>query len=63
MYDPDKAKFLWKKAGSPSFELQVSEGAFSGCTDAGVLFQESLRTAGIDMNVKRVSGDGYWSNV
>jgi peptide/nickel transport system substrate-binding protein len=46
MYDPDKAKFLWKKAGSPSFDLQVSEGAFSGCTDAGVLFQESLRTAG-----------------
>ena len=63
MYDPDKAKSLWKKAGSPAIELQVSEGAFSGATDAGVLFQESLKKAGIDMNVKRVSGDGYWDNV
>ncbi len=62
-YDPDKAKFLWKKAGSPSYELQVSEGAFPGATDSGVLFQEALKAAGIDMKVTRVSGDGYWSNV
>ena len=63
MYDPDNAKFLWKKAGNPTIELQVSEGAFPGATDSGVLFQESLKAAGINMNVKRVSGDGYWSNV
>ncbi|MDX7950073.1 ABC transporter substrate-binding protein [Lichenihabitans sp. Uapishka_5] len=62
-YDPDKAKFHWKKAGSPSFDLQVSEGAFSGATDAGVLYQEAMKKAGIDINVKRVSGDGYWDNV
>lgn len=62
-YDPDKAAFHWKKAGSPAFELQVSEGAFSGCTDAGVLFQEAMKKAGVDLNVKRVSGDGYWDNV
>ena len=62
-YDPDKAAFHWKKAGNPSFELQVSEGAFSGATDAGVLFQEAMKKAGVDLNVKRVSGDGYWDNV
>ena len=62
-YDPDKAAFYWKKAGSPAFELQVSEGAFSGCTDAGVLYQEAMKKAGINLNVKRVSGDGYWDNV
>ncbi|WP_237480650.1 ABC transporter substrate-binding protein [Lichenibacterium dinghuense] len=62
-YDPDRAASLYKKAGSPKFRLQVSEGAFSGATDAGVLYQEALKKAGIDLEVVRVSGDGYWSNV
>ena len=64
-YDPEKAKFHYKKAGlnAPALELQVSEGAFSGATDAGQIFQESLSKAGIKMELKRVSGDGYWDNV
>ena len=62
-YDPDKAAFYWKKAGNPPFALQVSEGAFSGATDAGVLYQEAMKKAGVDLDVKRVSGDGYWDNV
>jgi peptide/nickel transport system substrate-binding protein len=63
-YDPDKAKFHFKKAGiSSSIELQVSEGAFSGATDSGQIFQESLSKAGIKLDLKRVSGDGYWDNV
>jgi peptide/nickel transport system substrate-binding protein len=64
-YDPDKAAFYFKKAGMANAkpELQVSEGAFSGATDAAVLYQEALKKAGIDLTVKRVSGDGYWDNV
>ncbi|MBV8764304.1 MAG: ABC transporter substrate-binding protein [Hyphomicrobiales bacterium] len=64
-YDPEKAAFHLKKAGMPNakFELQVSEGAFSGATDAAVLYQEALKKAGMNLDVKRVSGDGYWSNV
>jgi peptide/nickel transport system substrate-binding protein len=63
-YDPEKAKFHFKKAGvSGPFELQVSEGAFSGATDSAVIFQESLKKAGATLDVKRVSGDGYWDNV
>jgi peptide/nickel transport system substrate-binding protein len=63
-YDPDKAKFHFKKSGiSSSVELQVSEGAFSGATDSGQIYQESLAKAGINMDLKRVSGDGYWDNV
>ena len=63
-YDPDKAAFHFKKAGiTGPFDLEVSEGAFSGATDSAVLFQESLKKAGANLNVKRVSGDGYWSNV
>ena len=39
-YDPDKAKFHFKKANiSAPLELQVSEGAFSGATDSGQVFQ------------------------
>lgn len=63
-YDPDKSKFHFKKSGiSGPFELLVSEGAFSGATDSGVIFQESLNKAGVTLDVKRVSGDGYWDNV
>ena len=63
-YDPDKAKFHFKKANiSAPIELQVSEGAFSGATDSGQVFQESLSKAGIKLDLKRVSGDGYWDNV
>jgi peptide/nickel transport system substrate-binding protein len=63
-YDPDKAKFHFKKSGVTSgVELQVSEGAFSGATDSGQIYQESLAKAGINMDLKRVSGDGYWDNV
>jgi len=63
-YDPDKAKFHFKKAGiSSPIELQVSEGAFTGATDSGQIFQESLSKAGITLDLKRVSGDGYWDNV
>ena len=63
-YDPDKAAFHFKKAGiTGPFELQVSEGAFTGATDAAVLFQEALKRTGASLDVKRVSGDGYWDNV
>ncbi len=63
-YDPDKAAFHFKKSGiNGPIELQVSEGAFSGATDSAVLYQEALKKAGITLDVKRVSGDGYWSNV
>ncbi len=63
-YDPDKAAFHFKKAGmSGPFELQVSEGAFTGATDSAVIFQESLKKAKANLDVKRVSGDGYWDNV
>ena len=63
-YDPDKAAFHFKKAGaSGKIELQVSEGAFSGATDSAVLYQESAKKGGVEIDVKRVSGDGYWDNV
>ncbi|KAB0682526.1 ABC transporter substrate-binding protein [Aureimonas leprariae] len=63
-YDPDKAAFHYKKSGhSGSVLLRTSEVAFPGAVDAAVLYQQSARKAGIEIEVKREPGDGYWSNV
>ncbi len=64
-YDPDKAAFHFKKAdiGSQAIELQTSEGAWGSAVDCAALYQESMKKAGIALNVKKVSADGYWDNV
>ncbi|MDQ7247738.1 ABC transporter substrate-binding protein [Dongia sedimenti] len=63
-YDPDKAAFHFKKAGvSMPIDLQTSEGAWNSAVDCAQLFQESAKKAGVPLNVKKVSGDGYWDNV
>ena len=64
-YDPDKAKFHLKKAGHDSIELELSlaNTAFEGAIDAGVLFAERAKVAGIDLKINREPDDGYWSNV
>ncbi len=65
VYDPDKAKFHLKQAGMSSLKVQLSaaDAAFPGAVDAGVLYQDSAKKAGIDIEVKRVPNDGYWSDV
>ena len=64
-YDPDKAAFHFKKSGlaNTAIELQTSEGAWSSAVDCASLYQESLKHAGINLNIKKVSADGYWDNV
>ncbi|WP_193368716.1 ABC transporter substrate-binding protein [Pelagibius marinus] len=63
-YDPDKAAFHFKKSGHDgSVLLRTSEVAFPGAVDAAVLYQESCKKAGIEIEIKREPGDGYWSNV
>ena len=64
-YDPDKARFYLKQAGLDSVNINISaaDAAFSGAVDAAVLFQESARKSGINLNVVRESNDGYWINV
>lgn len=62
-YDPDKAKFHLKEAGYQAIglELSASEGAFAGCVDAAQLMKELAAAAGINIDIKQVSSDGYWS--
>ncbi|MGF1592741.1 MAG: ABC transporter substrate-binding protein [Kiloniellaceae bacterium] len=63
-YDPDKATFHFKKSGhSGSVLLRTSTVAFPGAVDAAVLYQETARKAGIEIEIRREPGDGYWSNV
>jgi peptide/nickel transport system substrate-binding protein len=63
-YDPDKAAFYFKKAGvSAPLELQTSEGAWGSAVDCASLYQQALKKAGINLDVKKVSADGYWDNV
>ncbi len=64
-YDPEKAKFYLKKAGLSSLkvDLSVADAAFTGAVDAAVLYQQSAKAAGIDINVIREPNDSYWDNV
>ena len=64
-YDPDKAKYYLKQAGMDSLtvELSVADAAFAGAVDAGVLYSESAKAAGINLGIVREPNDGYWSNV
>ncbi|MCB8881607.1 ABC transporter substrate-binding protein [Acidisoma cellulosilytica] len=64
-YDPDKAKFYLKQAGESTLavDLNVSDVAFTGATDAAELFQQSAQAAGITVNLKQQPADGYWDNI
>jgi peptide/nickel transport system substrate-binding protein len=64
-YDPEKAKALLKKAGLETLkiDLSVAEAAFTGATDSALLWKESAKAAGIDLNVIREPEDAYWDNV
>jgi peptide/nickel transport system substrate-binding protein len=64
-YDPDKAKFHFKKAGvsNPSVLCQASDAAFNGAVDMATLFQASAGKCGIKIDVKKEPADGFYDNV
>lgn len=64
-YDPDKAKWHVEQSGLGTLkvDLSVAETAYGGAVDAGVLFVERAKAAGIEINLVREPNDGYWSNV
>ncbi len=63
-YDPDKAKFHYKKSGHDgAVILRTSDGAFPGAVDTALLFKGAAAKAGINLEVKREPSDGYWSNI
>ena len=64
-YDPDKARFYFKRAGNPTAPilLQASDAAFDGAVNMAVLFQANAAKAGLRIDVKREPADGFWDNV
>jgi len=64
-HDPDRARFHLKKAGLSSLavEIAASDAPFAGAIDAAQLMREHAKAANIDIAVKRVPADGYWSSV
>jgi peptide/nickel transport system substrate-binding protein len=62
-YDPDRAKFLYRKSGQDGpLVLTVSEAGFPGAVDAGQLFQGSASRAGIRIELERAPVDGYYDH-
>ena len=61
-YDPDKARFYWKKTGLSGIEVAASTSAGDFAVDATILLKESAKAAGIEIEVKQVPVDGYWEH-
>ena len=64
-YDPDKAKFHLKKAGTldHAFKLHVADAAFAGAVDTALLWKEHAAKIGIKIEVVKEPNDGYWKSV
>jgi len=63
-YDPEEAKHYYQKSGhSGPILLRTSDVAFPGAVDATVLYQQQAAAAGIQIDVRREPGDGYWDQV
>jgi len=66
-YDPDRAKFLMKKAGMSdyTFSLHTSAGSWPGvdAIAAAMLYKKHAAKAGIKIEVVVESVDGYWNKV
>ncbi len=64
-YDPDKAKYHLAKSGfaGTKIQLHAADAAFSGALDAALVFADSAKKAGIEVEPVREPNDGYWSNV
>jgi peptide/nickel transport system substrate-binding protein len=63
-YDPEQAKFHYQKSGHEGpILLRTSDVAFPGAVDAAQLYQQQAAAAGIEIEVQREPGDGYWNEV
>lgn len=62
-YDLDKAKFHFQKSGVGGTPLPVvCSTAAEHSVDLALVMQQSAQKIGMNLDLKRVPGDGYWSN-
>jgi peptide/nickel transport system substrate-binding protein len=62
-YDLDRAKFHFQKSGLGSTALPLYVMAGNTMTDQALIMQQSALNIGMTLDVQRMPGDGYWSNV
>lgn len=64
-YDPDKARFLMKKAGlkDQKFTLITSQSVGDVSIDSALHYKNHAKKAGIEIEVQKVPADGYWKEV
>lgn len=61
--DLDKAKFHLKKAGLGGSTIPlICSPAATGSVDMAVIMQNTARGAGLNIDIRRVPADGFWSN-
>jgi len=61
-YDPDRARYLLKRAGLLGVRLPVyASPAAEGSVDMASILQEAASKIGLRLAVNRVPADGYWS--
>ncbi len=61
-FDLDKAKFHLQKSGVTGKIPMVTSPAAMYSTEIALLLQQSGQRIGLDLDVKRMPADGYWSN-
>lgn len=62
-YDPDKAKFHLKKAGLVNTTVPIyASPAADNSVEMAVLLQQTGQKIGLNLDIKKVPADGYWSN-
>lgn len=60
-FDPEKAKFHLAKAGVSGAVPVVCSPAALYSVEMALLLQESAKSVGLNLDVKRMPADGYWS--
>ncbi|AVS74880.1 ABC transporter substrate-binding protein [Paracidovorax cattleyae] len=61
-FDLDKAKFHLQKSGVTGKIPMVTSPAAMYSTEIALLLQQSGQRIGLDLDVRRMPADGYWSN-
>lgn len=62
-YDPDKAKFHLQKSGMAGASLPLfASTAATGSVEIAQILQLSAQKIGLNLDIKRMPADGYWSN-
>ena len=62
-FDPEKAKFHLKRSGIGNTTLPLHAMASHTMLDQAVLLQQAAQGIGLNIDIKRMPPDGYWSNV